>query len=736
MNIRGYKMDTLGTTLKADVKIVQKEGKMFVRVIDVGPGLGASDEGFEPGYIPRTLLINSRGNPKTPVVSTMGEFNTHVVLGLAKQPWIVTSPDELISSDPASRIRDRTIALASTVLRVNEPFTTALEKLTGNTIITDPFNFYTAEYFKVIWYSLMQRYMSEEKKPNFIFWNTLDSEELPDEVLQNLNPDSKGYIIKNADGTLGSANDVYFAPNKSELKNKLHELKEHNSEHSAVDSKNYIIEQVYDSPKTISGLGEVNATGRVFLTVTHNPEDDVIGITIADAHWIIPKSSSQVIAGDTTCIRRTPMTDTEKDLLRTELSTTYGRVLKALFQENLLSIFPDVPGVQKIASNVASDKAQPFIDSLYLSMFRISNKPKLDSKDEKAILYHFMHTLFMMVTAPSGYGFQLYHLARGSLQLLPDSYNRTTVITCTEKGPLIDAIVTISTLHTLECIALLLTKHEDLFAGRQKTVMTRIFGEQHQPLNPIDILKKKKHELSAIIDQKILTYLSLKYPSIFNAVMSLENAFKLSLTHELWDVTRLMLCTHRVALCKLELTDIQRTQLDAQLLAANIEVSSQADLYAQSLQVERDARAVSASAQSRGSVARPIRTSASVATASDTTSETGASRKEWTIQEIGNELNRLLQSKDNAQLKTGKKQPTKWFLRGKKEVATAVYQRLQTLIPSPADSGCEITFGTVAEKARKFEGEHCVAINITNPAQLANQLCLVPKPGPSACLQM
>ena len=358
--------------LKLDFKIAS--GKL--RIIDIGDGLAAGLGGFEDTPVQATLLHDLHEASGVSLVTAFGELPYN-----AMHPKTLHIPLVLrqISSEKACMdvgdlsSRPEYLLPFSEGGRIQSYVSNDWGRKLKNVAVT-PIALIAMEMHKLLWYMLMQKRMPAEDYEKVLYW-TNDSG--PDIDISRINIQN-GAFIKIADRSTGGSDEVYYAKNDVEVRDRLRSLsKAYHSNSEQYKKHIFIIEPAYFTLKRHQDK-DYNVTGRAFITLTFNTNTRALDVKIASAKWILPsqqmrgdKSPEQILSNASHSSGTLELSSDELDTLSKAILDSYGEVFKASFEhDNLMEYCKDAPEMNSFLSCLRPD-------SIYISALALHN-PQYD----------------------------------------------------------------------------------------------------------------------------------------------------------------------------------------------------------------------------------------------------------------------------------------------------------------------------------------------------------------------
>jgi len=270
---------TRATAFKIDFKFDEKG---ILQIIDVGDGFAAGDQGFDTGAVGSTIFREIHEATGAKLTSLFGELVYESLCGSAIDiPFVVRqkqSGESLLNTDDLTHSQTPLLP-CSQLYRL----TTAIAYIWGQKsdhIIAPPLAMLGLEMHKILWYILLERFMPTEQQPTFLYWRNVSDPKNID-LSRVINKSAHGFFIKIADRSTGGGNDVYYAEDEIKLKQILNSLHQTKEEHIFIIEPAYMTERTYNSQK-------YNVTGRAFITLLYDQDQDALKIKIASAKWMLP----------------------------------------------------------------------------------------------------------------------------------------------------------------------------------------------------------------------------------------------------------------------------------------------------------------------------------------------------------------------------------------------------------------------------------------------------------------
>ncbi len=373
-------------SLKIDFKFDDRD---ILRIIDLGDGFGADDSGFTELRVDSKMLSDIHDTTGASIASLFGELpfhalqpeSIHIPLVL-RQPVSARGSYDTHDLPSHSNIlpycqQGRLASYVSHIWGMQKPKT-----------LVAPAGLIAAEMHKALWYFLMHKHIPLDKQSKVLYWcNDVN----PAEINLNDCDMRQGVFIKIGDRSTGGATDeVFYASDKKEIFKITAALHEQYIKSNDQFKKHFfLIEPAYTTIKPYQNEN-YNVTGRAFLTIIHDQEQQSFVIKIAAAKWMFPleaikqrHTSKQMLSNVKNNIIMQSLTDAELEKLSTEIHQTYRKTFEAAFENiDLLTYFADHPEVNNFLACVRPNSSYGLFLKTYYSSDEYNSKIGLDLMEQ------------------------------------------------------------------------------------------------------------------------------------------------------------------------------------------------------------------------------------------------------------------------------------------------------------------------------------------------------------------
>ena len=174
-----------------------------------------------------------------------------------------------------------------------------------------------------------------------------------------------GVFIKIGDRSDGGGEGVYYAKNKYELLAITAKLyKKYLTSDEPFKKHVYIIEPAFVTLKKHEDK-EYNVTGRAFVNIVYDQDEQTVEVKIAAAKWMFPEESfteghseAQMLSNVKHSIKMLNLTAEELESLSTGVQKTYSEIFKAGFKnDDLLLYCHDHPYIKYLTTSLRPNAA-------------------------------------------------------------------------------------------------------------------------------------------------------------------------------------------------------------------------------------------------------------------------------------------------------------------------------------------------------------------------------------------